>query len=188
MPRMPVGLVRPATRSVHASGPTRVGFPRGCLIVQGNQAHTLARWVGAIISVRGVDGRMRWFSPATRASGRVVHYPRSSFVARRPCLAMHELSKSSESHELVQKDRFSFTLTGGLRRRSRWRADRASMRAVIAWTLPRISSAVAVHLKGLQSLFQCSTKASISQFRAFTDLNVPHRINFRAMMPFQISI
>ncbi len=41
---------------------------------------------------------------------------------------------------------------------------------------------------GLQSLFQCSTNDSIALLRTFTELNVPHRISFRVMMPFQISI
>ena len=41
---------------------------------------------------------------------------------------------------------------------------------------------------GAQSLFQCSTNDSIALLRAFTELNVPHRISFRVMMPFQISI
>lgn len=36
------------------------------------------------------------------------------------------------------------------------------MRAVIARTLSRIPSAVAVHLMGLQSPFQCLTNAAIS--------------------------
>lgn len=62
------------------------------------------------------------------------------------------------------------------------------MRAVTARTLSMISSAVAVHLMGLQSLFQCLTNNSISRLRTFTELNVPHRISFRVMIPFQISI
>ena len=55
-------------------------------------------------------------------------------------------------------------------------------------TLSSISSAVAVHAIGPQSLFQCSTNDSIALLRAFTELNVPHRISFRVIMPFQISI
>ena len=51
-----------------------------------------------------------------------------------------------------------------------------------------ISSPVAVHTMGAQSLFQCATNDSIALLRAFTELNVPHRISFRVMMPFQISI
>jgi hypothetical protein len=34
---------------------------------------------------------------------------------------------------------------------------------------------------GAQSLFQCSTNDSIALLRAFTELNVPHRISFRVM-------
>ena len=55
-------------------------------------------------------------------------------------------------------------------------------------TLSSISSAVAVHAIGPQSLFQCATNDSIALLRAFTELNVPHRITFRVMIPFQISI
>ena len=62
------------------------------------------------------------------------------------------------------------------------------MRDVMVRTLPMISSAVAVHAMGLQSLFQCWVNDSISLLRTFTELNVPHRISFRVMMPFQISI
>jgi len=51
-----------------------------------------------------------------------------------------------------------------------------------------ISSAVAVHAIGPQSLFQCATNDSIALLRAFTELNVPHRISFRVIIPFQISI
>jgi hypothetical protein len=47
------------------------------------------------------------------------------------------------------------------------------MRAVIARTLPMISSAVAVHLMGLQSLFQCLTNDSISRLRFFS--GIPRR-------------
>jgi len=39
-----------------------------------------------------------------------------------------------------------------------------------------------------QSLFQCATNDSIALLRAFTELNVPHRIRFRVKIPFQISI
>ncbi len=62
------------------------------------------------------------------------------------------------------------------------------MREVTARTLSSISSAVAVHAIGLQSLFQCAMNDSIALLRAFTERNVPHRISFRVMMPFQISI
>ena len=55
-------------------------------------------------------------------------------------------------------------------------------------TLSSISSPVAVHTMGAQSLFQYATNDSIALLRAFTELNVPHRISFRVMMPFQISI
>ena len=55
------------------------------------------------------------------------------------------------------------------------------MREVTVRTLSSISSAVAVHaiLVGPQSLFQCATNDSIALLRAFTELNVPHRISFR---------
>ena len=62
------------------------------------------------------------------------------------------------------------------------------MRDVMVRTLSSISSAVAVHTMGAQSLFQCSTNDSIALLRAFTELKVPHRISFRVMIPFQISI
>ena len=62
------------------------------------------------------------------------------------------------------------------------------MREVMVRTLSSISSAVAVHTMGAQSLFQCSTNDSIALLRTFTELNVPHRITFRVMIPFQISI
>lgn len=51
-----------------------------------------------------------------------------------------------------------------------------------------ISSAVAVHLIGTQSLFQFSMNDSMSLTRSFTELCVPRRITFRVMTPFQISI
>jgi F-box protein 11 len=63
-----------------------------------------------------------------------------------------------------------------------------SIREVMVRTLSSISSAVAVHVMGAQPLFQCATNDSIALLRAFTELNVPHRISFRVMIPFQISI
>ena len=65
---------------------------------------------------------------------------------------------------------------------------RVSIREVMVRTLSSISSAVAVHVMGAQPLFQCATNDSIALLRAFTELNVPHRISFRVMIPFQISI
>ena len=62
------------------------------------------------------------------------------------------------------------------------------MRDVMARTLSMIWSAVAVHVMGWQWLFQCSMNDSMALLRAFTELNVPHRITFRPRMPFQISI
>ncbi|MGH4017191.1 MAG: hypothetical protein ACRDSL_25340, partial [Pseudonocardiaceae bacterium] len=62
------------------------------------------------------------------------------------------------------------------------------MRDVMARTLSMISSAVAVHVIGLQSLFQFWVNDSISLLRTLTELNVPHRISFRVRIPFQISI
>ncbi len=62
------------------------------------------------------------------------------------------------------------------------------MREVTVRTLSMISSAEAVHTMGAQSLFQCSTNDSIALLSTFTELNVPHRITFRVMMPFQILI
>jgi hypothetical protein len=59
------------------------------------------------------------------------------------------------------------------------------MGAVIARTLSMISSAVAVHLMGLQSLFPCVTNDSISRSRAFTDLvelgNSMQRLDLRSL-------
>ena len=63
----------------------------------------------------------------------------------------------------------------------------ASIRDVTARTLSMISSAVAVHTMGAQRLFQCSMNDSMLLLRAFTELNVPHRITFRPRIPFQIS-
>ncbi len=62
------------------------------------------------------------------------------------------------------------------------------MRDVMVRTLLMISSAVVVHVMGLQPLFQCWTNDSIFLLRTVTELNVPHRISFRVMTPFQISI
>ena len=46
------------------------------------------------------------------------------------------------------------------------------MREVTVRILSSISSAVAVHTTGAQSLFQCSTNDSIALLSTFTELNV----------------
>src|SRR5262249_56109737 len=63
---------------------------------------------------------------------------------------------------------------------SRWgRGDR---------TLWGISSAVAVQLMGLQSLFQVVMNASMAWVKSFVESNEPRRMTFRVMMPLKISI
>src|SRR5215468_1123178 len=62
------------------------------------------------------------------------------------------------------------------------------MLAMTDRTLSRISSAVAVQLMGLQSLFQVVMNASMAWGKSFVESNEPRRMTFRVMMPLKISI
>src|SRR5215470_830374 len=55
-------------------------------------------------------------------------------------------------------------------------------------TFSMMSSAVAVHSKGSQVLFQVSVNESMALVSTLVELNVPRRITFRVRIPFQISI
>src|ERR1022692_4479113 len=63
-----------------------------------------------------------------------------------------------------------------------------AIRLVTARTFSRISSAVAVHWNGFESVFQSAAKRLIAWLRTLADAKVPRRISWRVIMPFQISI